>query len=68
MLMVVARLDGRRITHLERQWAGRAPSPAQSEFLDLVNDLWYHAVWTAKELRRGEMWTANHGAPERQGL
>jgi aminoglycoside 6-adenylyltransferase len=33
--------------------------PAESEFLTLVNDFWYHAVWTAKHLRRGEMWWAN---------
>ena len=33
------------------------PSPAipkQENFLNLVNDFWYHAVWTAKKLRRGE--------------
>jgi aminoglycoside 6-adenylyltransferase len=32
--------------------------PAQDEFFDLINDFWYHAVWTAKKLRRGELWTA----------
>jgi aminoglycoside 6-adenylyltransferase len=32
--------------------------PAQDEVLDLINDFWYHAVWTAKKLRRGELWTA----------
>jgi aminoglycoside 6-adenylyltransferase len=32
--------------------------PAQNEFLDLINDFWYHTVWTAKKLRRGELWTA----------
>jgi len=32
--------------------------PAQDEFLDLINDFWYHTVWTAKKLRRGELWTA----------
>ena len=38
----------------------RAPasSPTQSEFLEAINDFWYHAVWTAKKLRRGELWTA----------
>ncbi|MBN2390678.1 MAG: aminoglycoside 6-adenylyltransferase, partial [Anaerolineae bacterium] len=30
--------------------------PAESEFLNLVNDFWYHTVWTAKKLRRGELW------------
>lgn len=32
--------------------------PKQSEFLNIVNDFWYHAVWTAKHLRRGELWWA----------
>lgn len=32
--------------------------PTQSEFLNVVNDFWYHAAWTAKKLRRGELWTA----------
>ncbi|MGC9395006.1 MAG: aminoglycoside 6-adenylyltransferase [Anaerolineae bacterium] len=32
--------------------------PAESEFLNLVHDFWYHTVWTAKKLRRGELWTA----------
>ena len=32
--------------------------PAESEFLNLVNDFWYHTVYTAKHLRRGELWWA----------
>jgi aminoglycoside 6-adenylyltransferase len=32
--------------------------PSRDEFLNLVNDFWYHAVWVAKKLRRGELWTA----------
>jgi aminoglycoside 6-adenylyltransferase len=32
--------------------------PAAPEFLNLVNDFWFHTVWTAKKLRRGELWTA----------
>jgi len=32
--------------------------PAEDEFLNLIHDFWYHAVWTAKKLRRGELWTA----------
>jgi aminoglycoside 6-adenylyltransferase len=32
--------------------------PTRNEFLNLVNDFWYHTVWTAKKLRRGELWTA----------
>jgi aminoglycoside 6-adenylyltransferase len=34
------------------------PLPTEVEFLNLVNDFWYHAVWTAKHLRRGELWWA----------
>ena len=33
--------------------------PAESEFLNLVNDFWYHTVYTAKHLRRG-----NSGGPK----
>lgn len=32
--------------------------PTQDAFLNLIHDFWYHAVWTAKKLRRGELWTA----------
>lgn len=32
------------------------PSPEQ--WLNLVNDFWYHTLWTAKKLRRGEIWVA----------
>lgn len=32
--------------------------PMRSEFLEVINDFWYHAVWTAKKLRRGELWVA----------
>jgi hypothetical protein len=29
--------------------------PTQNEFLEVVNDFWYHAVWTAKKLSQGEV-------------
>ena len=32
--------------------------PMQREFLNLVNDFWYHSVWTVKKLQRGELWAA----------
>jgi len=32
------------------------PPPTQHEFLEVVNDFIYHAVFTAKHLRRGELW------------
>lgn len=37
------------------------PLPTEAEFLNLINDFWYHAVWTAKHLRRGELWWAKGG-------
>ncbi len=33
--------------------------PEESAYLNVVYDFWYHAVWSAKKLRRGELWTAN---------
>lgn len=34
------------------------PSPSPGEFLNLVYDFWYHTLWSAKHLRRGEIWWA----------
>lgn len=36
----------------------KASLPSQEEFDQLVSDFLYHAVWTAKKLRRGEFLTA----------
>ena len=38
--------------------------PSELEFLNLVNDFWYHAVWVAKHLRRGELWWAKGGCDD----
>lgn len=41
--------------------ANESPSsdlPRANEFHETCADFWYHAVWTAKKLRRGEIWTA----------
>jgi len=32
--------------------------PARAEFAETVNEFWFAAVWTAKHLRRGELWWA----------
>jgi aminoglycoside 6-adenylyltransferase len=32
--------------------------PAPEEFAEVVNDFWFHSVWTAKKIKRGELWTA----------
>ena len=30
----------------------------EAEFINVVNDFFFHAVWADKKLRRGELWTA----------
>ena len=32
--------------------------PSEHEYINIVNDFWYHSVWTVKKLKRGELWTA----------
>ncbi|MCI4373279.1 MAG: aminoglycoside 6-adenylyltransferase, partial [Thermoplasmata archaeon] len=32
--------------------------PSREEYSNLVNDYWFHLVWAAKKLRRGELLTA----------
>ena len=45
-------------------WSAEASSrlviqpPSPQEFLEVVNDFWFHTVWTAKKLKRGELWVA----------
>lgn len=50
------------LAHLSQLLAGlQAPPPelpTEKAFLNLVNDFWYHAIWTARHLRRGELWWA----------
>jgi aminoglycoside 6-adenylyltransferase len=36
--------------------------PSQREYAETVNRFWFEAVWTAKHLRRGELWHAKCGA------
>jgi len=39
--------------------APAAPEPpTQVAFTELANDFWFHALWIAKKLRRGEVYTA----------
>jgi len=38
--------------------SSRPAAPTQHDFTELANDFWYHALWTAKKLRRGEVYTA----------
>jgi len=37
-----------------------APPPTEAEFLNLVHDFWYHTVWAAKHLRRGDLWVGKY--------
>lgn len=37
----------------------RPPLPTASELDELIQDFWYHTVWTARKLRRGELWVAH---------
>jgi aminoglycoside 6-adenylyltransferase len=37
---------------------GRPVQPQRSSLEELANDVWYHALWAAKKLRRGERWVA----------
>lgn len=37
------------------------PPPNERDFLNLVHNFWYHTLWTAKHLRRGELWWAKAG-------
>lgn len=32
--------------------------PSEEEFRNLVNEFYYHIVWTEKKISRGELWTA----------
>lgn len=32
---------------------------SESEFTNLAQDFWFHTVWAAKKIMRGELWTAN---------
>ena len=32
--------------------------PSSAEFSELVNDFLFHCIWTAKKIKRGELWTA----------
>ncbi len=32
--------------------------PDMASYLNTVHNFWYHVVWTAKKLRRGEIWSA----------
>jgi aminoglycoside 6-adenylyltransferase len=45
--------------------AAENAAPDAHAFDEAVADFWYHAVWTAKHLRRGELWWAKSGCDGR---
>ena len=47
---------GKELARLARPLAPRPPNV--DAFGELVSDFWYHALWAAKKLRRGEVFTA----------
>ena len=55
--------DGRLARILERPLPTTPLNrkPEAAEFLNAVNDFWYHTLWCAKHLRRGELWWAKSG-------
>jgi aminoglycoside 6-adenylyltransferase len=47
-----------RLPPVESTGLLRSKPPTEGEFTNLCNDFLYHVVWTAKKLRRGELWVA----------
>lgn len=47
-----------KISKLSRATTAIRTPPTSEEFDQVVNDFVYHVYWTAKKLRRGELWTA----------
>jgi aminoglycoside 6-adenylyltransferase len=46
-----------------RSGAAQPPAtgrPDQAAFAQVTGDFWYHLLWAAKKLRRGELWIAAH--------
>ena len=46
-----------RLRALAEELRPQAP-PTQANLTELASDFWYHALWTARKLRRGEVFTA----------
>lgn len=50
------------VFHAARATLAEAPTrsipPHATEVIAMVNNFWYHALWVAKKLRRGELWYA----------
>jgi aminoglycoside 6-adenylyltransferase len=58
---VLSDREGSLAARVEAAAASALPAPAppdQPEFDQSINDFWYHALWAARKLRRGELWVA----------
>lgn len=48
------------VFHMARAALAETPTrsipPHATELMEVVNNFWYHALWVAKKLRRGELW------------
>jgi aminoglycoside 6-adenylyltransferase len=49
-----------QLAHIAEFKEQKIGPPSLEEFTEQVNDFWFHAVWTAKKLKRGEFWTAKN--------
>lgn len=50
-----------RLQQVAGGYVASSSLPTQHDFTELASDFWYHALWTAKKLRRGEVFTAKGG-------
>ena len=55
--VLVDKIDLTALLRQTTEMPEQAVFPAGS-FHNLVNDFWYHALWSAKKIGRGEWWTA----------
>jgi aminoglycoside 6-adenylyltransferase len=60
---VLADKDGKlaQIQALPLPAAGMFQKPTAREFANATSDFWYHTLWSAKHLRRGELWWGKSG-------
>jgi len=63
-VQVLADKDGQlaRMSELPLPDATLFRQPTEAEFINAASDFWYHTLWSAKHLRRGELWWAKSGS------
>lgn len=53
--------DSGRFTELIRQYVSNghsAPEISETEYVNIVNDFYFHNIWACEKLKRGELWAA----------